>query len=57
MQHNIMNFGDSYFLQLIGTAMGTSAAVAYANLYFGWHEKETLLPKFCEHLNWIFFHA
>ncbi len=57
MQHNIMNFGDSYFLQLIGTAMGTSVAVVYANLYFGWHEKETLLPKYRERLKRIYFHA
>ena len=55
MRHNIMKFGDSYFLQLIGTAMGTSVAVVYANLYFGWHEKETLLPKFQDQLKRIFF--
>ncbi len=35
MRHNIMQFGDSYFLQLIGTATGTSVAVIFANLYFG----------------------
>ncbi len=57
MGNNIMSFGDSYFLQLIGTAMGTSTAVAYANLYFGWHEKETLLPKYRDRLKRIFFHA
>ncbi|KAL7474094.1 hypothetical protein ACHAW6_000087 [Cyclotella cf. meneghiniana] len=57
MRHNIMKLGDSYLLQLIRTAMGTSVAVAYTNLYFGWHEKETLLPKYHDHLKWIFFHA
>eukprot|EP00804_Cyclotella_cryptica_P026558 CCRYP_015389-RA/>CCRYP_015389-RA protein AED:0.19 eAED:0.19 QI:0/0/0/1/0/0/3/0/194 len=48
MRHNIMKFGNSYFLQLTRTAMGTSVAVVFANLYFGWHEKETLLPKYCD---------
>jgi hypothetical protein len=51
-----MKFGDSYFLQLIGTAMGTSVAVVYANLYFGWYKKEFLLPKYQDHLKRIFFH-
>ncbi len=37
MRHNIMQFGDSYFKQLVGTAMGTSSAVTFANLYFGKH--------------------
>ncbi len=57
MRHNIMKLGESYFLQLIRTAMGTSVAGAYANLYFGWHEKETLLPKYHDRLKRIFFHA
>eukprot|EP00804_Cyclotella_cryptica_P019481 CCRYP_006649-RB/>CCRYP_006649-RB protein AED:0.21 eAED:0.04 QI:0/-1/0/1/-1/0/1/0/367 len=57
MRHNIMKFGDSYFLQLIGTAMGTSVAVVFANLYFGWHEKVTLLPKYRDALKRILFHA
>eukprot|EP00804_Cyclotella_cryptica_P027887 CCRYP_003803-RB/>CCRYP_003803-RB protein AED:0.26 eAED:0.26 QI:0/-1/0/1/-1/0/1/0/169 len=57
MRHNIMKFGDSYFLQLIGTAMGTSVAVVFANLYFGWHEKVTLLPKYRDALQRILFHA
>jgi hypothetical protein len=35
MHHNIMRFGDSYFLQQIGTAMGTSVVVEFANLYYG----------------------
>eukprot|EP00804_Cyclotella_cryptica_P015541 CCRYP_003568-RA/>CCRYP_003568-RA protein AED:0.17 eAED:0.17 QI:0/0/0/1/0/0/3/0/226 len=45
MRHNIMKFGDSYFLQLIGTEMGTSVAVVFANLYFGWHEKKLYSPN------------
>ncbi len=50
MCHNIMKFGDSYFLQLVGTRMGTSVAVVFANLSFEWHEKTLLLPKYCDTL-------
>eukprot|EP00804_Cyclotella_cryptica_P011278 CCRYP_007766-RA/>CCRYP_007766-RA protein AED:0.33 eAED:0.05 QI:0/0/0/1/1/1/2/0/265 len=53
MHHNIIKFGDSYFKQLIGTAMGTSCAVTFANLYFGKHEKDSILPIFYENLKRI----
>jgi hypothetical protein len=46
MRFNIMKFGDTFFLQKIGTAMGTSCAVVFANLYYAWHEKTTILPKY-----------
>jgi hypothetical protein len=38
MRFNILKFGDTFFLQKIGTAMGTSCGVIFANLYFAWHE-------------------
>jgi hypothetical protein len=41
MRNNIMTLGDTCFLQLIGTAMGTSVAVIFTNLYFGFHKKNT----------------
>lgn len=50
MRNNIFEWGDLYFLQLLGTAMGTSAAVMWATLYFGYHEVHTLLPRFGRHL-------
>jgi len=50
MRNNIMKFGDTHFLQLIGTAMGTPVAVMFANLYFGFHEKNKLIPKYQRNL-------
>ena len=35
MRNNIFEWGDLCFLQLLGTAMGTSVAVMWATLYFG----------------------
>ena len=58
MRYNIFkNFGDSYFLQLIGTTMGTSCAVQFANLNFGWYEQESILPEFQECLRRLYYHA
>eukprot|EP00956_Cyclotella_meneghiniana_P038467 scaffold154769_cov36-Cyclotella_meneghiniana.AAC.2 len=39
---------------LIGTAISTSFAVQFANLYFGWHEQETILPKYRDLLGRLF---
>lgn len=56
MRWNIMKFGDSYFQQRVGTAMGTSCAVQFANLYFAWHEREVIFPTFMTILNRIKFY-
>ena len=50
MRNNIFEWGNLCFLQLLGTAMGTSAAVMWATLYFGYHEKHTLIPKYGDSL-------
>ena len=50
MLNNTFAWGDLYFLQLIGTAMGTSAACMWATIYFSVHESTTLLPRFGNYL-------
>ena len=46
MRWNIVEFGDVFLKQLIGTAMGTPAAVTWATIYFYWHELHVLIPKY-----------
>lgn len=46
MKNNIFEWGDLNFLQLLGTAMGTSAAVMWATLYYAYHEVHRLIPKY-----------
>jgi len=50
MENNIFCFGDSYWLQLSGTAMGTPVACAYAMVSFGQHENAVILPRFSANL-------
>ena len=38
MRNNVFEFGNLYFLQLIGTAMGTSLANNWATIYFWTHK-------------------
>jgi hypothetical protein len=46
MTNNIFSFGDTFWLQNSGTAMGTSCACLYATLYCALHERQTVLPQF-----------
>ena len=50
MLNNVFEWGDLYFLQLLGTAMGTSVACMWATIYFGIHKNCTLLPQFSSYL-------
>ena len=45
MKWNIFKLGDTFFKQLLGTAMCTPAAVIFVMNYFLWHEKHILIPK------------
>ena len=46
MSWNIFEFGNCYFKQLVGTAMGTAAACLWAIIYYFWHKKHVLLPRY-----------
>jgi hypothetical protein len=45
MKHNVFQFGDTFWKQLIGTAMGANPAPTYANIAFGTHELQ-MLPQY-----------
>jgi hypothetical protein len=53
MNNNIFTFGDSYWIQLSGTAMGTPVACAYATVSFGYFENKEILTKF--ELNLLYY--
>ncbi|KAL7544319.1 hypothetical protein ACHAWF_007705 [Thalassiosira exigua] len=46
MRNNIFEWGDCYFLQILGTAMGTSAACMWAAIFFVVHDIGKLLPGY-----------
>ena len=42
MECNIFKFNNEFWIQLIGTCMGTRVAPTYANIFMGKLEKEML---------------
>ena len=51
MSYNVFTFGNRFFLQLNGTAMGTNVACMYATIYYSYHEETNLI-----HLSYIKFY-
>ena len=49
MENMLFQFGDLYYKQISGTAMGVPPARDYADIFFGIHEL-SFLPEFKEHL-------
>jgi hypothetical protein len=54
MKYCYFSFGDTAWHQIQGTAMGAPPAPAYATLYYGVHEMDTLLPTFRDRLGFYF---
>jgi hypothetical protein len=50
MNSNIFMFGDTFWLQTSGTAMGTPVACSYATTSYGNHENVHILPNFNSNL-------
>ena len=42
MVNNVFQFGDTYWLQKVGTAMGAPPAPPWATIFFGIHKEEVL---------------
>jgi hypothetical protein len=50
MNNNIFSFGNTFWLQLQGTAMGTPAAPLYSIITYGYHKNTQILPTFNDKL-------
>ena len=50
MTNNVFKFGETFWLQLIGTAMGRPCACAYATIFFAYFERIHLFPRFKDNL-------
>ena len=46
MKNNLFAFGDTYWKQIPGVAMGTPTACMLATIYYGIHENTYLIPKY-----------
>ena len=50
MENNLFQFGNTWWRQKIGTAMGTPCACIYATLFFAYYEQTYLLRKYKQNL-------
>ena len=57
LENNYFEFNDKYYLQTHGTAMGTTMAVSYANIFMAALEEKILqnAPEGLTPLEWIRF--
>ena len=46
MTYNVFKFGDTWWKQIVGTAMVTSCVCDYATIFFVWFERTDILPIF-----------
>jgi len=53
MNNNIFSFGDTFWCQLQGTAMGTPAAPSYSIITYGYHENTRIMNTY--HSNLIYY--
>jgi hypothetical protein len=44
MKESVFQFGDTFWRQISGVAMGTPAACAIATIYYSYHEETSLFP-------------
>ena len=50
MTTNVFQFGTSWWIQLIGTAMGTPCACIYATIFFAYFERTRIMQKYQNNL-------
>ena len=50
MDNANFQFGENFFEQISGTSMGTPCACSYATIYYGYHERKTIIPRFGSYL-------
>jgi hypothetical protein len=53
MTENIFQLDNTFWQQTFGTSMGTSCACAYATLYWGYIERQFILPKWKDNLLYL----